>query len=97
MTAAQAHEFVARWNCILIPKKARTETETIRALNLYFGPVTAITFAACIFFLQRGSDVFHLAVALLFGLTATRKLWLWFRIKEVRRALEQSQIGNRKS
>jgi hypothetical protein len=103
MTETEAHEFVSRWNSFLIPRKDRTEAEKIRAMERYcrivfiLGPLLLGIFIVCFLPLHSKWFVFDFILLLVLGLTDLLVLWLHYRLKAIRRVLNQSQIVNRKS
>jgi hypothetical protein len=103
MTEVEAHEFIARWNCFLIPRKTRTEAEAIRVMDQYcrivfiLGPLLLGIFIVCFFSLQPRFLIIDFILLLILGLADVFVLWSHSRLKEVRRVLGYSQIVNRKS
>ena len=81
MTETQAHKFVARWNWLLIPKKARMETEAIRAAEQFFGSIEFILILACF----HGPNFLQIPFGLLFIFVAL----LYLRLEKARRVLDQ--------
>ncbi|HZF00971.1 MAG TPA: hypothetical protein VE344_03650 [Methylomirabilota bacterium] len=102
MTETQAHEFVARWNRIIFPRRVRTEAETIREVRRRLFIVMFFTFLLVFISLwisiripQIGSKM---SLAGIFNfLLFSFSIWQILRLRQARRVLDQSQTVNRES
>jgi hypothetical protein len=101
MTEAQAHQFVARWNRIIFPRRVRTEAETIREVRFRLLFFTSITFLFAIglgLFLIFSRQIFPVIVPeILHFCLSIFGIWNIFLLRQARYILDQSQIANRKS
>jgi hypothetical protein len=102
MTETEAHAFVARWNRIIFPRRARTEIETIREVRWRLFLVMFFTFLLVSMFLcisiriPQISGKMSIAGVFNFSLFVF-SVWQILRLRQARRVLDQSQIVNQKS
>jgi hypothetical protein len=99
MTEAEAHKFVARWNGFILPRRVRTEDETIREVGRRLLLVVFLAFIltscsvyVCILISQISG---HMLVSVVFNFSIfSFSIWQTLRLRQARRALDQSQISN---
>jgi hypothetical protein len=102
MTETEAHAFVARWNRIILPRRMRTEYETIREVRqrlliVMIGTFLLVSISLWIS-IRFPQIIGKMSIAGVFNFSLFAfSIWQILRLRQARRVLDQSQIVNPKS